>query len=303
MTAPLYKIANWHALYEPCESRRSNGPMKWVSVVTKTDGFGFGLLRQEKNNVELLAAWYLLLGIAAKQNIELRGTIMRDGQPLTADDLELITGFPAKIFSAAFAFFSQPRQGWLVKEDFRPVGTKMFSLEQKCSGLNKNVPTGQDTTGQDTTEQNMTVGKNAAGAASAVVSDSSSSEPAKPATDAEWLETLRVSPAYRGIDVLREHAKAGVWCAEKRKKLSRARFINWLNRVDAPMTSQSAIPGHSRPAPPEPDDWRAWISEHAPDSVYSRGGTHEGAQWGALDAATQDWLTKQTQKNKFQKHA
>ena len=36
--APLYKIANWHALYESRESHRTAGPMKWLPVVTKTDG-------------------------------------------------------------------------------------------------------------------------------------------------------------------------------------------------------------------------------------------------------------------------
>ena len=149
--APLYKIANWHALFEPSESRRSSSPLKWIPVPTKTDGFGCGLLRQEKNNAELLAAWYLMLGIAAKQPIELRGTLMRDGQPLTAEDLELMTGFSSKIFSAAFAFFAQPRQGWLVKCNPQADGTKMFSVEHKCSALNINVPTLQDRRGEDRT--------------------------------------------------------------------------------------------------------------------------------------------------------
>ena len=44
--APLYKIANWHALYESRESHRTAGPLKWIPVPTKTDGLGFGLLRQ-----------------------------------------------------------------------------------------------------------------------------------------------------------------------------------------------------------------------------------------------------------------
>jgi hypothetical protein len=131
--APLYKIANWHALYETRESHRSSGPMKWVPVVTKTDGFGFGLLRQEKNRAELLAAWYLMLGIAAKQPRELRGSLMRDGQPLTAEDLELMTGFPSKIFSDAFAFFAQPRQGWLSKEAFA-------TFRASCAELGNGLP-------------------------------------------------------------------------------------------------------------------------------------------------------------------
>lgn len=114
--APLYKIANWHALYESRESHRTAGPLKWIPVPTKTDGLGFGLLRQHRNKVKLLAAWYLLLGVAAKQDKESRGFIARDGVALTADDLELMTGFPVEIFSEAFEFFTQKKQGWLVVE-------------------------------------------------------------------------------------------------------------------------------------------------------------------------------------------
>ena len=241
--APLYKIANWHALFEPSESRRSSSPLKWIPVPTKTDGFGFGLLRQEKNNAELLAAWYLMLGIAAKQPIELRGTLMRDGQPLTAEDLELMTGFSSKIFSAAFSFFTQPRQGWLVKCDAQAVGTKMFNAEHLCSTLNKNVPTQEDRTGEERIGQEMTGEQIAAGAATAVASPVLAEPPtAKPAeTDADWLDSLKRNPAYEGIDVLREHAKAAVWCENKHRTLSRARFINWLNRAERPMAGRSTM--------------------------------------------------------------
>jgi len=224
-----------------------------------------------------------MLGIAAKQPIELRGTLMRDGQPLTAEDLELMTGFSSKIFSAAFAFFAQPRQGWLVKCDPQADGTKMFSVEHKCSALNKNVPTLQDRRGEDRTGDDMTVEQNAAGAAPAVVSGlglvfttdeaerivaaeakskrdaaellaaqraaaeaahaAAEAEAArlKSAADANWLDGLKRNPAYEGIDVMREHAKAAVWCENKRRTLSRARFINWLNRAERPMAGRSTM--------------------------------------------------------------
>ena len=62
------------------------------------------------------------------------------------------------------------------------------------------------------------------------------------ATDADWLASLKTSPAYTGIDIEREHSKAGVWCETKRRVLSRAFFINWLNRADKPMTGTAAKP-------------------------------------------------------------
>lgn len=58
-------------------------------------------------------------------------------------------------------------------------------------------------------------------------------------TDAEWLAGLSASPAYAGIDIAREHAKAAVWCQTKRKQLTRGRFVAWLNRVERPMAGTS----------------------------------------------------------------
>lgn len=55
--------------------------------------------------------------------------------------------------------------------------------------------------------------------------------------DTEWLASLRTSPAYVGIDIDREHAKAAEWCRLKRKQLTRQRLLNWLNRCDRPMQS------------------------------------------------------------------
>ena len=55
--------------------------------------------------------------------------------------------------------------------------------------------------------------------------------------DGQWLDSLRDDPAYAGIDVLREHAKAARWCLEHRKQLTRKRFVNWLNRCDKPMAA------------------------------------------------------------------
>jgi hypothetical protein len=60
--------------------------------------------------------------------------------------------------------------------------------------------------------------------------------PSKPETEAEWLAGLAADPAFAGIDVTREHAKATRWCIENGKQLTRRRFVNWLNRADKPMS-------------------------------------------------------------------
>jgi hypothetical protein len=112
-------------------------------------------------------------------------------------------------------------------------------------------------------------------------------------TDAEWLADLATSSAYRGIDVRREHAKALIWAAANKKTMSRRRFLNWINKCEPTMGQQTPNASISTSLP-EPNGWRAWMNDNAPDSVYARGGAREGEQWSALDRTTQDWLTKQT---------
>lgn len=62
---------------------------------------------------------------------------------------------------------------------------------------------------------------------------------AAPTPDLEWLAGLSVDPAYLGIDVGHQHAKAVRWCSENRKHITRRFFINWLNRCDRPMAAAS----------------------------------------------------------------
>jgi hypothetical protein len=54
-------------------------------------------------------------------------------------------------------------------------------------------------------------------------------------TDAEWLQELCLSPAYKGIDVMVQYEKCKVWCANNRAQPTRRRFVNWLNRADRPI--------------------------------------------------------------------
>lgn len=62
--------------------------------------------------------------------------------------------------------------------------------------------------------------------------------PASSRSDEEFMAGLRENPAYRDIDVDREHQKMCVWCEIARKSPSRRRFVNWLNRADVPLKSK-----------------------------------------------------------------
>ncbi len=148
--ATLYKIRDWDKHFEKSGGgNKPVGPLPWVAVPTKTDGLGFGRLRQQKNRVELLAAWYLLLGVAAKQPIGERGNLSRGGVPLTSDDLELMTGFEARIFSAAFEFFTKPEISWLSAESVEGPPSSGDLRTSPVTGQDRTGQTGQDKTSQD----------------------------------------------------------------------------------------------------------------------------------------------------------
>lgn len=56
-------------------------------------------------------------------------------------------------------------------------------------------------------------------------------------SDAEWLESLKASPAYNGLEVEVIYSKMLSWCDVNSKIPSRKRFVNWLNREERPMTA------------------------------------------------------------------
>lgn len=112
----LYRIKDWPKHYEVSDSRKVDGPLSWVAVRTKQDGFGFRRMASERDRSDLLAAWILMVEIAARQRREDRGKLVRDGRPLTARSLATMTGFPEIVFDRALSFFSEPEQDWLLTE-------------------------------------------------------------------------------------------------------------------------------------------------------------------------------------------
>jgi hypothetical protein len=272
----LYSIRDWEKHFEIRDTKRVDGPLKWIAIPTKTDGLGFSLVRLQKNASELLAAWYLMLGVAAKQDRANRGKLARDGVPLTADDLELMTGFPARIFTNAFAFLSQDKPGWLVKEECGKMPQDAAPMRQNAATCGESGI--QDRTGQNTTRQDV-------GPAVAA-----------PASDSEWLDSLASNPAYEGINVRVEHGKMVAWCQANRRQPTRRRFVNWLNRCERPMGAASTSRPTMQPVR-EPDNWRTFLNHNFPESRFSAGQPDEAHQWSDLDRQTQLWLIQQMRRS------
>jgi len=116
MTTCLYKIVRWAEVYETAETRKLKA-LQWVPLPNKLDGLGFRRLAAERDNCVLLATWVLIVEVASRGPPEQRGVLARNGVPMTAEDLALITGFAQQAFERAFDFFSHPKQGWLVIDD------------------------------------------------------------------------------------------------------------------------------------------------------------------------------------------
>ena len=74
-------------------------------------------------------------------------------------------------------------------------------------------------------------------------------QPKQPPPDDEtWLKELESDNTYAGINVRGELGKMQRWCETNRKKPSRKRFVNWLNRAEKPFL----LPGMNGHKPKHP---------------------------------------------------
>jgi uncharacterized protein YdaU (DUF1376 family) len=100
-------------------------------------------------------------------------------------------------------------------------------------------------------------------------------------TDAEWVESLKLDVAYRGVDIDVQLARCANWCAVNQKENSRRRFINWLNR-EKPLSTQPN--GHN----PKPTAWFHAQQQRA------------GMEAELREHEQQIWTTDPSQKPKIQ---
>ena len=59
------------------------------------------------------------------------------------------------------------------------------------------------------------------------------------------MASIRANPAYAGIDVDKELARMDAWLLTpkaKGRKKTRAFIVNWLNRIDRPVSTIGASP-------------------------------------------------------------
>lgn len=289
----LYKIADWQKHFETHDTRKL-ASLRWVPLPNKHDGLTFRHLGASKNAAELYAAWVLIVQVASKSDREHRGELVRNGRPMTAADLSIVTGFPAGVFERAFAYFTQNSVGWMVAEDYQtdlPLLAAEAGNETGEAGFAPaNLPLngrkeGKKERSRTASPTQLPFSSEAFGKAWATF-EQHRREIRKPITataGAMALNQLAAMGEARAIRAI-EHTIAKGW-----------QGIREPDGTDAARHAQSST---RRPDLPEPDGWRAWVNDHSPDAVYARGNEDEGKQWGELERVVQDYITKQLSKGR-----
>jgi len=109
----VYRIRDWLEVFENAETLRTKSLAR-VPTPTRHDGLGFRRMVAQEDGAQLFGCWNAMVQIASRAKTpETRGYLVRDGQPLAAEDLALMIGFHAALFQRALEFFSDPKQGWL----------------------------------------------------------------------------------------------------------------------------------------------------------------------------------------------
>ena len=73
-------------------------------------------------------------------------------------------------------------------------------------------------------------------------------------SDEQWLADLGNAPCYTHCDVPMQHAKAAKWCEVNRRNFTRKFFLNWLNRIEAPLKGGTTTkPRTWQPDPTDPE--------------------------------------------------
>ncbi len=147
--ASCYRIKNWKGCFEVAQNAACK-TWSWIAVPIKHDGKSYRRLMALPNGPAIYGAWILIAAVAAK--CEPRGTLLDDGEPLTAEDLFFKTGAPQALFEEALEVLATSRIGWVEKFDTQA------SLEHTQASLERAAPTLEL---PDITEPDITTGSEA----------------------------------------------------------------------------------------------------------------------------------------------
>jgi hypothetical protein len=62
--------------------------------------------------------------------------------------------------------------------------------------------------------------------------------------DDEWMATIKANPEHEGKNIDAEFRRAHEWCLKNNRQNSRRFFINWLSKVEKPLTIKPKPASH-----------------------------------------------------------
>lgn len=110
-----------------------------------------------------------------------------------------------------------------------------------CHALSRSVTENRDIAEADTDTDADNGDTKELGGSAAPSAPAVSPKPAKvELTDDQWLAEIAADSAYAHVSIPTEWAKMHRWCSANRKQPTRRRFINWINRIDRPVSPVGA---------------------------------------------------------------
>ena len=115
---PLYQIKDWDATYENYKSRERK-QCGWCSVPNKQDGLGYRrLLNQNDGNGPAMYGCFVAIALMASKQSKprdgyLTDTGLKNGTPLTAEDIGLKISMPAGLVQVTLEACASHSIGWL----------------------------------------------------------------------------------------------------------------------------------------------------------------------------------------------
>lgn len=95
-------------------------------------------------------------------------------------------------------------------------------------------------TDNQTVKQNPTPSSSSSSSSSIHKEINKEKKPRKlPLTDEQFFEVLKINKAYEGLDIDIQKAKCEAWCLANKRNFTRRTFVNWLNRAEKPIQTNT----------------------------------------------------------------
>ena len=127
-------VRDWATTHETGHTRRRKSELPWVCLPTRHDGNRYRRITRMERGLDIYAVWCLIISVAGR--CLRRGVLIDEyGEPLTCDDLEGMTGFPAATFEFGIAALMDEKIGWLERVPLvDPKPEEMMETDSPASG-------------------------------------------------------------------------------------------------------------------------------------------------------------------------